>query len=328
MYSIIISMVMIMVGILAVPQPLDAEDNLEGTYYTHFDEYKIIDNPPESTGWCEPAKADMLFKTFQSEATIIGGTHTEQEGEIIACQVHLSGVAYGFYNFIDIAYRWDNGQEKNTITMPHKQLYAKTITFIQKGPSSFQEITITVRSGGFCSAEVAADVEWFYTGDENPIELTTPPYYFNFDDSQSKSNEHGDAFINEELADIALFTDEPDGTAYAKGITKTWYDNSNCKCPYIGVKVHIMGRVKGRGIANLDTIYTWNDHEVKKEWTFSGGPGEGNFIDETWVYIDHYYLSDQQTFSADLSAGSSIEADLFIDVEWFYEGCGPPYLPE
>ena len=328
--AIILSLTMIMVGVTVVPQQTQAEkpsENLDGGYYTYFDDCKVIDDPPYSKVWCEPKMADMLFKTFQSTATGIGITRTAEGEKFIACQLHLSGLAYGFYNNIDITYSWEEGMEHKVITLPHNELYGTTINFIQKGSSSFQEIKITVFSGGLCSAQVAADLKWFYVGNEKPSELTTPPYYLNFDKSKWESYGNARACTNNDYADIALFTGQPDGKASAIGETTTWYDNSNCKCPYIGVKVHIIGYVKGRGWANLGTCYEWDEHAVKKEWTFFGGPGEGNLIDEVWTFTDYFYLSKLQSLRADLSVGTAIEANLFIDVEWFYEGCGPPNPP-
>jgi hypothetical protein len=328
--AVLVSFVLLGVGIFSVPNSLVAEkqnNDIDGRYFTHFDEWKVIDDPPYNKIWLEPELGDMLFKTVQSGATCIGAVHTPTVGEIIACQLHISGLGSGFYNFIDITYRWENGQEQESITLPHNELYADTILFVQKGPSSYQEITVTVSSGGFCSANVAVDVEWFYAGNDEPYQPSTPPYYLNFDRFEWGSNQYGDALVHNKQADIALFTDQPNGNAFAYGETDTWYDNSNCKCPYIGIKVHIMGYVSGRGWAEMETVYEWDEYAIEKEWAFFGGPGEGNFIDETWVFTDHYYLSKVQSYFADLSVGSATEANLFIDVEWFYEGCGPPSPP-
>jgi hypothetical protein len=328
--AIILSLSMILVGVTLVPQQTKAEEpgeNLDGVYYTYFDEWKINDDPPDCKVWCEPKTADILFKTFQSTATCIGSTHTSEDGKLIACQIHLSGHAYGFYNSVEITYRWKEGKEHKVITLPHNELFGETLTFIERVSSPFQEIQVTVFSGGFCSAQVAVDLNWFYVGSEKPYELTTPPYYLKFDRSKWDSYGNAMACTNNDYADMALFTGQPDGRATAIGTTETWYDNSNCKCPYVGVKVHIMGYVSGRGWANFGLCYEWDEHEVKKEWKFFGGPGVGKFIDEVWIFTDHYYLSKIQSLRADLSAGSAIEANLFIDVEWFYEGCGPPNPP-
>jgi hypothetical protein len=328
--AISLSLIMITVGVSMVPQQTQAEkpgENFDGIYYTYFDKCDVIDDPPSSKVWCEPKMADMVFKTFQSTAKCIGFTQTLKEGKLIACQLHLSGLAYGFYNNVDITYKWEGGMEHKVITLPHNELYSTTINFIEEDSSSYQLIEIKVFSGGFCSAQVAADLNWFYVGNERPYEFTTPPYYLNFNESKWDFSGNAKACTNNDYADMALFTGEPDGKASAIGTTNTWYEDSNCKCPYVGVKVHITGYVKGRGWAILGACYGWDEHAVKKEWAFFGGPGEGNLIDEVWIFTDYYYLSKIQSLRADLSVGSAIEANLFIDVEWFYEGCGPPNPP-
>ena len=329
-FAILASLVMIVgvFGVVAAPQQAQVEKpegNPEGEYYTYFDKWNANDDPPYSTVWCEPEMADMLFKTEKSEAWCKGSTKAPAKGNVIGCRIHISAYGEGGSN-VKLVYLWGKCADVREIEIPpNDELYATTVNFIEEDAfTDYQAIKVYVDSKQ--SANVVVDVKWFYVGDEKPYKPTTPPYYLHFDKSEGKASGNAKAWTNNKYADMALFTGQPDGRASATGSTKTWYDYP-CLCPYVGVKVHIIGSVKGRGWAEATTIYEWDDHTAKKEWTFFGGPGEGKMVDEIWTYTDYFFLSELQSLTTDLSVGSAIDANLFIDVEWFYEGCGPPNPP-
>lgn len=324
-----IASLMMVVGaiVLIAPQAMaEASDTPEWEYYPYFDECRCTGGGIYWDSWCDPRQADMYIYASQGWATCTGTTFMLPPPtftDTVAVRIHLDAFASGFYNDVEIVYVWDGGEDVENINLPHSEFFVTTITFIEPAaPPHFQEIRVTVTSGGLCSAKVAVDVEWFYMGIGEPYpELPpTPPYYPYFDYCKSKTQGYAFAEVNQEYADMYLSTFVDGGVASARGETKMLTDVGTC----IGVKVHIIGKGSVGPHDTLTVTYSWDGQAVTEYWF-----DIPEIVDITWTYTTEVFIAPAfQSIEFELFGPvCSPDVDLFIDVEWFYLGEGPPSWP-